>query len=82
MQRSSKVVANQLHDDSPKDALLDLTARRKPAADGVGGRRLMARGPERLRHITRAVKRRLKTLQYRPQVIDGCLHGTGLVLDG
>ncbi|MFF3343123.1 transposase [Streptomyces flavidovirens] len=35
-----------------------------------------------LGQITRAVKRSLKTLQYRPQVIDGCLHGTGLVLDG
>jgi hypothetical protein len=34
-----------------------------------------------LNQITRAVKRKLKTLQYRPQVIDGCLAGTGLVLD-
>lgn len=33
-----------------------------------------------LGQITRAVKRELKTLQYRPEVIDGCLAGTGLVL--
>ncbi|GAA1266891.1 MULTISPECIES: hypothetical protein [Streptomyces] len=32
---------------------------------------------------TRAVKSKLKMLQYRPHVIDGCLTGagTGLVLD-
>ncbi len=35
-----------------------------------------------LGHVTRAVKRRLKMLQYQPQVIDGCLAGTGPVLDG
>ncbi|MFF0191296.1 transposase [Streptomyces sp. NPDC005244] len=34
-----------------------------------------------LSQITRAVKRQLKMLQYRPEVIDGCLAGTGLVLD-
>ncbi|WP_406001040.1 transposase [Streptomyces sp. NBC_00829] len=34
-----------------------------------------------LSQITRAVKRKLKMLQYRPEVIDGCLAGTGLVLD-
>ncbi|MFD4948635.1 hypothetical protein ACFWNT_40560 [Streptomyces sp. NPDC058409] len=34
-----------------------------------------------LRQITRAVKRRLKMLQYRPEVIDGCLAGTDLVMD-
>ncbi|MEU1446241.1 hypothetical protein ABZ504_36470 [Streptomyces mirabilis] len=34
-----------------------------------------------LSQITRAVKRNLKMLQYRPRVIDGCLTGTGLVLD-
>ncbi len=33
-----------------------------------------------LGQITRAVKRKLKMLQYRPQVIDGCLAGTGLTL--
>ncbi|MEU1854343.1 DUF6207 family protein [Streptomyces sp. NPDC019990] len=32
-----------------------------------------------LGQLTRAVKRKLKTLQYRPEVIDGCLAGTGLV---
>ncbi|MFF1746766.1 transposase [Streptomyces mirabilis] len=34
-----------------------------------------------LSQITRAVKRKLKMLPYRPHVIDGCLTGTGLVLD-
>ncbi|MEU1182865.1 transposase [Streptomyces sp. NPDC005820] len=34
-----------------------------------------------LSQITRAVKRKLKMLQYRPEVIDGCLAGTTLVLD-
>uniref|UniRef100_UPI0039083EDD transposase n=1 Tax=Streptomyces bacillaris TaxID=68179 RepID=UPI0039083EDD len=33
-----------------------------------------------LSQVTRAVKRRLKMLQYRPEVIDGCLVGTGLPL--
>ncbi|MEV7147714.1 transposase [Streptomyces sp. NPDC093084] len=31
-----------------------------------------------LSQITRAVKRRLKKIQYRPHVVDGCLAGTGL----
>lgn len=35
-----------------------------------------------LSQITRAVKHRLKTIQYRPHLIDGCLAGTGLTLDG
>ncbi|MFJ5612595.1 DDE endonuclease [Streptomyces sp. NPDC093221] len=35
-----------------------------------------------LSQITRAVKRKLKMLQYRPEVIDGCLTGTGLNLSG
>ncbi|MCZ7458962.1 transposase [Streptomyces sp. WMMC940] len=34
-----------------------------------------------LGQITRAVKRKLKMVQYRPDVIDGCLAGTGLALD-
>ncbi|MFK0158759.1 transposase [Streptomyces sp. NPDC090493] len=34
-----------------------------------------------LADVTRAVKRRLKRLQYRPDVIDGCLAGTGLSPD-
>ncbi|MFD7729410.1 transposase [Kitasatospora phosalacinea] len=34
-----------------------------------------------LADITRAVKRRLKRLQYRPDVIDGCFAGTGLLPD-
>ncbi|WP_455772866.1 IS630 family transposase [[Kitasatospora] papulosa] len=33
-----------------------------------------------LGQVTRAVKRKLKMLQYRPEVIDGCLAGTGLTL--
>ncbi|MEU5076058.1 transposase [Streptomyces asoensis] len=31
-----------------------------------------------LGQVIRAVKRRLKKLQYRPDVIDGCLAGSGL----
>ncbi|MFJ8596365.1 transposase [Streptomyces sp. NPDC093598] len=34
-----------------------------------------------LSQITRAVKRRLKQIQYRPDVVDGCLAGTGLLID-
>ncbi|WP_199791187.1 MULTISPECIES: transposase [unclassified Streptomyces] len=34
-----------------------------------------------LGRITRAVKRKLKMLRYRPEVIDGCLAGTDLLLD-
>ncbi|WP_242436021.1 hypothetical protein [Streptomyces sp. Root369] len=34
-----------------------------------------------LGQITRTVKRRLKQIQYRPDVVDGCLVGTGLSLD-
>ncbi|MFB6858626.1 hypothetical protein ACFCWV_40010 [Streptomyces sp. NPDC056341] len=32
--------------------------------------------------MTRAVKHRLKMLQYRPEVIDGCLARAGLALSG
>lgn len=35
-----------------------------------------------LEQITCAVKRKLKMLQYRPEVIDGCLSGTGLACCG
>lgn len=35
-----------------------------------------------LGQITRAVKRRLKQIQYRPDLVDGCLTGTGLIMDG
>jgi hypothetical protein len=35
-----------------------------------------------LGQITRAVKRRLKQIQYRPDLVDGCLAGTGLTMDG
>lgn len=34
-----------------------------------------------LGQITPTVKRKLKMLQYRPQLLDGCLTGTGLALD-
>ncbi|MFC8708047.1 transposase [Streptomyces anulatus] len=34
-----------------------------------------------LGQITRAVKRRLKQIQYRPDLVDGCLTGTGLSTD-
>ncbi|MFF9654227.1 transposase [Streptomyces sp. NPDC014622] len=35
-----------------------------------------------LGQITRAVKRRLKQIQYRPDLVDGCLSDTGLITDG
>jgi transposase len=35
-----------------------------------------------LTQITRAVKRRLKRIQYRPELVDGCLATTGLTLEG
>ncbi|WP_455431833.1 IS630 family transposase [Streptomyces fagopyri] len=35
-----------------------------------------------LGQITRAVKRRLKQIQYRPDLVDSCLAGTGLIMDG
>ncbi|MDX3246004.1 transposase [Streptomyces sp. ME18-1-4] len=35
-----------------------------------------------LGQITRAVKRRLKQVQYRPDLVDCCLSGTGLIMDG
>lgn len=34
-----------------------------------------------LSQVTRAVKRKLKQIQYRPGVVDGCLAGTGLTMD-
>lgn len=35
-----------------------------------------------LGQITRAVKRWLKQIQYRPDLVDGCLAETGLIMDG
>ncbi|GLW59579.1 hypothetical protein Kpho01_75890 [Kitasatospora phosalacinea] len=35
-----------------------------------------------LGQITRAVKCRLKQIQYRRDLIDGCLAATGLIMDG
>jgi transposase len=34
-----------------------------------------------LAHLTRVIKRKLKKIQYRPHLIDGCLPPTGLVMD-
>ncbi|GAA3483089.1 hypothetical protein GCM10018966_076210 [Streptomyces yanii] len=34
-----------------------------------------------LSQITRSVKHRLKQIQYRPELVDSCLTGTGLVMD-
>lgn len=34
-----------------------------------------------LTQITRAVKRRLKRIQYPPELVDGCLTTTGLTLE-
>ncbi|MER5834991.1 hypothetical protein ABT116_30195 [Streptomyces sp. NPDC002130] len=34
-----------------------------------------------LGQITRSVKRRLKQIQYRPDLADSCLAGTGLITD-
>ncbi|MFI8326888.1 transposase [Streptomyces sp. NPDC085529] len=35
-----------------------------------------------LSQIARAVKRKLKQIQYRRHLVDGCLIGTGLIMDG
>ncbi|MEU6775205.1 transposase [Streptomyces sp. NPDC046759] len=35
-----------------------------------------------LSEITRAVKRRLKKIQYRPDLVDGCVTAAGPSLDG
>ncbi|AEY86679.1 hypothetical protein ACWC4C_05320 [Streptomyces olivaceoviridis] len=45
--------------------------------DGVGNLAAADLAP-----ITRAVKHRLKQIQYRPELIDGWLVGTGLTRDG
>jgi transposase len=34
-----------------------------------------------LAHLVRVVKRHLKKIQYRPDLIDGCLAGTGLIIE-
>lgn len=49
---------------------------RSPVQRDIGN--LAAAGPDR---ITRAVKRRLKQIQCRPDFVDSCLAGTGLVTD-
>ncbi|WP_406015901.1 hypothetical protein OG520_35990 [Streptomyces sp. NBC_00984] len=35
-----------------------------------------------LDQITQVVKRGFKQIQYRPDLVDGCLAGTGLIMDG
>ncbi|MFD5084100.1 hypothetical protein ACFWOG_15855 [Kitasatospora sp. NPDC058406] len=35
-----------------------------------------------LDQLTRVVKHKLKQIQYRPHLVDGCLTGTKLTLDG
>jgi hypothetical protein len=34
-----------------------------------------------LTHLTRVIKRKLKKIQYRPYLVDGCLPPTGLTID-
>ena len=34
-----------------------------------------------LTHLIRAIKRKLKKMQYRPDLITGCLAGTGLIIE-
>jgi transposase len=34
-----------------------------------------------LAHLEQAIRQRLRTIQHRPHLIDGCLTGTGLSLD-
>ena len=34
-----------------------------------------------LKGLVRIVKRKLKQIQFRPQLIDGCLTGTGLIIE-
>lgn len=38
-------------------------------------------GVDLARVALRAVKGRLKRIQYRPELVDGCLAGTGLMLE-
>ncbi|MEY9997782.1 hypothetical protein ABIE67_009901 [Streptomyces sp. V4I8] len=33
-----------------------------------------------LDHLARGMKRKLKKIQYRPELIDGCLTETGLIM--
>ncbi|MEY9968789.1 hypothetical protein ABIA33_006876 [Streptacidiphilus sp. MAP12-16] len=34
-----------------------------------------------LDHLVRVMKRKLKKIQYRPHLIDGCLTETGLIIE-
>ncbi|MDJ0461914.1 hypothetical protein [Streptomyces sp. H27-C3] len=34
-----------------------------------------------LHHLTRVIKRKLKKIQFRPHLIDGCLPPTGLIIE-
>ncbi|WSP71887.1 hypothetical protein OG324_21225 [Streptomyces sp. NBC_01236] len=51
-----------------------------PYRTGPSGRQRALTGVAPLGQVTRAVKRKLKMLQYRPEVIDRCLAGTGLTV--
>lgn len=42
---------------------------------------LAKRSMANLDHLTRIVKRKLKKIQYRPHLIDGCLAETGLIIE-
>ncbi len=37
--------------------------------------------PQQFARLVRIVKRKLKKIQYRPHLIDGCLAGTGLTIE-
>lgn len=44
-------------------------------------KRSMANLAANLDHLTRIVKRKLKKIQYRPHLIDGCLAEAGLITE-
>lgn len=54
-------------DLNPVEGIWSLLKRSIAAADPEG--------------LVRIVKRKLKKIQYRPHLIDGCLAGTGLTLE-
>jgi hypothetical protein len=58
-----------MHCDKPTEGIWSLLKRSMVnfAADDLDG-------------LVRIVKRKLKKIQYRPHLIDGCLAGTGLTL--
>ncbi|MFE3659792.1 hypothetical protein [Streptomyces sp. NPDC059165] len=46
------------------------------------GRSVRNRAVADLCQITRAVKQRLKQIQHRPDLLDSCRTGTGLIMNG